>query len=57
MMIHATEYDVKMTDEMMKWLIFDFKQGHPARLREDAPKDVKEYYKDIHKRTAVFDGF
>ncbi len=56
-MIHATEYDVKMTHEMMKWLIFDFKQGHPARLREDAPKDVKEYYKDISKRMAMLGGF
>ncbi|SFA87723.1 hypothetical protein SAMN05216249_10463 [Acetitomaculum ruminis DSM 5522] len=57
-MIFATEYDVKMIDEMVKWLNVDnLKQGEPAPLREDAPDEIKEYYKDIHKRMAMFDGF
>lgn len=44
MMRIITEYDLKMSKELNKWVEYPNGESH---LREDAPEEVKKYYEKI----------
>lgn len=54
MMRIITEYDVKMTKETAKWLVYP-EDDEGIYLREDAPEEVKKYYEKLQREFNMFD--
>ena len=46
MMVNPDPREVELLDTLAPWLIPGEVEGHPAKLKEDAPEEIKEAYKE-----------
>lgn len=46
MMVKASSREIELLNQLAPWLIISEKDGEPAKLKPDAPEEIKELYEE-----------
>ncbi|SEK68471.1 hypothetical protein [Ruminococcus albus] len=46
MMAKASNREIELLNQLAPWLIISEKDGEPAKLKPDAPDEIKKLYKE-----------